>query len=169
MNGSTLLLYCFEAIAALSALGIVFVRNVFYGALLLICCLLSVAALFVFSNAEFVAVTQILVYAGGVLVLIIFGIMLSSKILGKPMIVQHNYVISGAVLGVALFGLLASAFLKSDIQIATDKVSVEDNISAVGINIMSRYLLPFEVAGILLLVTLIGAVVIASSSKPKSA
>jgi NADH:ubiquinone oxidoreductase subunit 6 (subunit J) len=167
MSISTLLLYSFEVIAALSALGILFVRNVFYGALLLICCLLSVAALFVFFHAEFVAITQILVYAGGVLVLILFGIMLSSKISGKPLVVHHNYVISGAVLGISLLGLLSFALFKSPMYSATDKAMDADNISSVGINMMSNHILPFEIAGILLLVALIGAVVVASS-KPKS-
>jgi NADH:ubiquinone oxidoreductase subunit 6 (subunit J) len=163
-----MLLYCFEAIAALSALGIVFVRNVFYGALLLICCLLSIAALFVFMNAEFVAVTQILVYAGGVLVLIIFGIMLSSKISGKPLIVEHNYIVSGALLGISLATLLSLTFYRSGLTLVSEKSPFTDNVATVGINIMSVYILPFEVAGMLLLVALIGAVVIASSSKPKS-
>lgn len=166
---SAWLLYCFEAIAALSALGILLVRNVFYGALLLICCLLSVAAIFVFNNAEFVAVTQILVYAGGVLVLIIFGIMLSAKNAGKALIVSNNYFFSGVLMACSIFGLLAYAFSKMQWSATRSGLSKETNIEAVGINIMSDYLLPFEVAGLLLLAALIAAVAMASSSKSKSA
>ena len=162
---SAWLLYCFEAIAALSALGILLVRNVFYGALLLICCLLSVAAVFVFNNAEFVAVTQILVYAGGVLVLIIFGIMLSVKNSGKALVVSHNYLFSGILLACSIFGLLVYALSTVRWGAIKPGTSKDTNIEAVGINIMSEYLLPFEVAGVLLLAALIAAVAMASSSK----
>ncbi|RAV99813.1 NADH-quinone oxidoreductase subunit J family protein [Pseudochryseolinea flava] len=164
---SAWLLYCFEAIAALSALGILFVRNVFYGALLLICCLLAIAAVFVFNHAEFVAVTQILVYAGGVLVLIVFGIMLSARHGGKPLVVSHNYLISGVLLSLSILGILIYAISKTVWPSPTALTTQEINIEKVGVHIMSDYLLPFEIAGVLLLVALIGAIAMASS-KSKS-
>ncbi|HPH47169.1 MAG TPA: NADH-quinone oxidoreductase subunit J, partial [Chryseolinea sp.] len=61
--------YFLEAVAALSAISIIFIRNVFYGALLLITCLLALAGIYVLAFAEFIAVTQILIYAGGILVI----------------------------------------------------------------------------------------------------
>ena len=73
MNITVFMLYFFEIAAALSAVSLIFIRHVFYGALLMVICLLSVAGLYVLMFAEFVAVTQVLVYAGGVLVIIIFG------------------------------------------------------------------------------------------------
>ena len=70
MNASYIF-YFFETVAALSAISLIFIRSVFYGALLVIVCLLAVAGIFVLAFAEFLAVTQILVYAGGILVVIL--------------------------------------------------------------------------------------------------
>ena len=94
---ASFIFYFFEAVAALSAISLIFIRNVFYGALLLIICLLALAGIFVLAFAEFIAVTQILVYAGGILVVILFGIMLTTKISGKPLVVEHNNKFSGSL------------------------------------------------------------------------
>lgn len=168
MNVLNLLFYFFEGVAAASALGIIFIRNVFYGALLLIVCLLSLAALYVFMFAEFVAVTQILIYAGGILIVIIFGIMLTSKIAGKPLVVEHAYVFGGTLVSVIFCSLLIY-FLGRQPFASQDVVSLqqEEVLQRIGMGFMQEFLLPFEVAGILLLIALIGAAVIASTAKPK--
>src|SRR5688572_7261275 len=101
------LFYFLETVAALSAVGLALTRNVFYGALLLIVCLLALAGIYILAFAEFIAVTQILIYAGGILVVIIFGIMLTSKISEKPMVVEHTFVFSGVLVASGCFGLLA--------------------------------------------------------------
>lgn len=168
MNVLNILFYFFEGVAAASALGIIFIRNVFYGALLLIVCLLSLAALYVFMFAEFVAVTQILIYAGGILIVIIFGIMLTSRIAGKAMVVEHAYVFGGALVAVIFCSLLIYFFGRQPFASqSVVNVQQEDMIQRIGTGFMQEFLLPFEVAGILLLIALIGAAVIASTAKPK--
>ena len=102
--------YAFEFLAAASALFILFVKNVFYGALLLITCLLSLAGIYVISNDEFVAVTQILIYAGGILVLIIFGIMLTTRISGKPLVVKNHNWFAGTLVGLPVLIVLTALF-----------------------------------------------------------
>jgi NADH-quinone oxidoreductase subunit J len=139
-----------------------FTRNVFYGALLLITTLLSVAGLYVLSFAEFVAVTQIMVYAGGVLVLIIFGIMLTARLGEKPLTVGHGNLFSATLLCAALFVILV-AFLKFPEGALSNPHPEEDFIRTIGLNLMTDYLLPFEIAAVLLLASLIGAAVIASN------
>lgn len=168
MNVATFMFYFFEAVAAASAMTIIFIRNVFYGALLLITCLLSLAGIYVLAFAEFVAVTQILVYAGGILVVIIFGIMLTTKISGKPLVVTHANMFGGILASVSFFAMLVY-FLKQQNFAGSEGVATShDNIiQRVGIGLMSDYALPFEIAGILLLVSLIGAAVIASFMKSK--
>jgi NADH:ubiquinone oxidoreductase subunit 6 (subunit J) len=167
LNG---LFYFLEIIAALSAISIIFIRHVFYGALLLITCLLALAGLYVLAFAEFIAVTQILIYAGGILVVIIFGIMLTSKISGKPLVVQHANVFSGILVGLIFLALLIY-FLSTQkfVMYSTAKPSPETNIHTFGTGLMSDFILPFEIAGVLLLITLIGAAVVASSLKSKKA
>lgn len=165
MNILSITLYGFEFLAGLSALGILFVKNVFHAALLLIVCLLALAGVFVLYNAEFIAVTQILIYAGGVLVLVIFGVMLTSRVKGKQLIVKNQYVFGASFITLFLTALLIKLFAEQNFyqQKASDQVSAPNSINQIGISLMSDYALVFEVSGILLLVALLGAAVTASS------
>ncbi len=169
MTLTSFMFYFFAVVTALSAIGLALVRNVFYGALLIIVCLLALAGIYVLSFAEFVAITQILIYAGGILVVIIFGIMLTTKISQKPLTVEHTYMFSGVVAAGACFALFVYAFSKESFTqptayVAPPQVNGIDNI---GISLFSSYVLPFEMAGLLLLIALIGSAVIASSVKSK--
>jgi len=162
MNIVSTIFYFLETVAALAAIGILIVRNVFYAALLLLVTLLCVAGIYVLSFAEFIAVTQILVYAGGVLVLIIFGIMLTSRISGKPLKVSNTYWFVAVLVGGFFFVLLANLFLKQSYASSVGAPPPGNTMQQVGVSLMSDFILPFEVAGILLLVALIGAAVTAS-------
>ncbi len=166
MNLTSLLFYTFEAIAALSSIALIFVRNVFHGALLLITCLLALAGIYVLAFAEFVAVTQILVYAGGILVVIIFGIMLTTKLSGKPLLIEHAYRFSGTLAGSLFFALLVFTIANESFKDLPPPTPLTE-IRTIGVGLMTDFALPFEVAGILLLVALIGAAIIASSTKTK--
>jgi NADH:ubiquinone oxidoreductase subunit 6 (subunit J) len=165
MSIASVAFYGFEILAAFAAAGILFTRNVFYGALLLVVCLLSLAGIFILATAEFVAVTQILIYAGGVLVLIIFGVMLTSKFSGKPLVVQNQYRIRGPLVGLSFFSIMCLLFSQSQ-YFTNTAVKAEEGyttMNQIGILLMSDYVLPFETAGILLLIALLGAAVVASS------
>jgi NADH:ubiquinone oxidoreductase subunit 6 (subunit J) len=167
MNAHAIIFYFLETLAAVSAIGILFTRNVFYGALLLITCLLAIAGLFIFLNAEFIAVTQILIYAGGVVVLIIFGVMLTAKISGKPLVVKNQNWLPAVAAGLFFFGLLLKLF--SEATFASNSHTVTSQytfINQIGILLMTDYMFAFEVAGILLLIALIGAAVVASTFQP---
>jgi NADH:ubiquinone oxidoreductase subunit 6 (subunit J) len=163
MTTVTLLFYFFAILTALGAGAILFSKNIFKSALYLLVSLLSIAALYALSYAEFLAVTQILIYAGGILVIIIFGIMLTTKISGKPLVVKNAHVFSGAISGFTLFILLMNN-LPLLFQAEQEGLKPE-NINVIGLSIFSTYSLPFEIAGILLLVALIGAAVITSQLK----
>lgn len=165
MNVVDFLFYFFELFAIVSAACIVFTRNVFYGALYLIISLLCVAALYVLSGAEFLAVTQILIYVGGILVVIVFGVMLTSRITGRPLVVQHGNKFIGTVIAILLAGLLVFAFSKASFAIRSGVVPGGTDLKAIGGGLMTNYLLPFEIAGVLLLIALIGAIVISASAK----
>ncbi len=164
MNGVKILFYFFMALAAGSAVAILFSKNVFKSALYLLVTLLSVAGLYVLCYAEFVAVAQILVYAGGILVIILFGIMLTSKISGRALMVGHKQIASGGIVGAGLFILLVR-YLRAPSDINN---LIPENISEIGLNILSEYSLPFEIAGLLLLIALIGAAVITAHLKSKA-
>lgn len=163
MSVAVFLFYFFILLAAAGAGAIVFSKNVFKSALFLLTALLSVAALYVLSFAEFLAVTQVLIYAGGILVIIIFGIMLTTRISGLSLKVRNAHTLSGGLVGLSMFILLVT-------HIPVPRPPLEDSrlaegISAIAFSIFSEYSLPFEIAGILLLVALVGAAVITSNLK----
>jgi NADH-quinone oxidoreductase subunit J len=165
MTTVSIISYLFIALAALAAVAILFSKNVFNSALFLLICLLSLAGIYVLAFAEFLAVTQILIYAGGILVVIIFGIMLTTKISGKPLVVNNGNIFGGILAGISVFVLLAR-YLPHKSFVGSETAKAE-NISEFGLQVFIDYSLPFEVAGLLLLIALIGAGVITSHLKTK--
>jgi NADH:ubiquinone oxidoreductase subunit 6 (subunit J) len=169
MSLVTFMFYLFGFLAVLSALMLAIVRHVFYGALLLIVCLLALAGIYVLAFAEFVAITQILIYAGGILVIIIFGIMLTTRS-ERPLLVGHTNILAGIVVASTSFGALA--FLLNNESFHFADASSENftlsHVNNIGVSLMTSYMLPFEVSGILLLMALVGAAVIGSTIKRKA-
>jgi NADH:ubiquinone oxidoreductase subunit 6 (subunit J) len=165
MSLATTFYYFFGVLSALSALGVLLTKHVFYGALLTIVCLLALAGIYILAFAEFVAIAQILIYAGGILVVILFGIMLTSKISGKPLVVTNRNIFAGALAAVSLFVLLVTQF--QDLKLPAAVPPNPAGITQIGVNLMTVFVLPFEIAGILLLVALLGAAATATS-KPEA-
>jgi NADH-quinone oxidoreductase subunit J len=159
--------FYFFAVSALAGAGLVlFSRNVMRAAFALMASLLSVAALYVLASADFVAVTQLMVYVGGVLVLIIFGIMFTSDLSGKPVQTGHHHVRMGALIGVSGLGGLLYLVLSTDFAhlpwiAAVPKTVAGATVAPIGHALMTHYVLPFEVVGVLLLLALVGAAFIA--------
>ncbi len=158
------LIYFFSALAAISALYILFTSNILYAAFALVITFLAIAILYILANADFVAATQIMIYVGGIVVVIIFGVMLTNKLVNSaPKSGSHNKFIAFIISGV-LFTLLTFAILDMNLG----ALGVErGNIQSLGYGLMTNYLLPFEMAAILLLLALIGATVIVSQKNVK--
>jgi NADH-quinone oxidoreductase subunit J len=167
MNLGAFIFYFFLLTAAASAIGILFSKNVFKAALLLLLCLLSVAALYVMAFAEFVAITQILIYAGGLVIVIIFGIMITTNLTGKPLQVSHSNLFSGILVGCLLLGLLINLIAGPEAAPVTSAGVPATSLEIIGVNLITKFALPFELTGVLLLVSLIGAAVVASFMKSK--
>jgi NADH:ubiquinone oxidoreductase subunit 6 (subunit J) len=168
MSLPAFIFYFFLLVAASSAVGILFSKNVFKAALLLLLCLLSVAALYVLAFAEFIAITQILIYAGGLLVVIIFGIMITTNLTGKPLLVSHSNIFSGILAGSLLLGLLINLISGiKGMSLPTGSSTAISTLEIIGVNLITKFALPFELTGVLLLVALIGAAVMASFMKSK--
>jgi NADH:ubiquinone oxidoreductase subunit 6 (subunit J) len=163
----TVIFYIFLFLAAGAALGILLSKNVMKAALLLLLCLLGIAGLYVFAFAEFVAITQILIYAGGVLVVIVFGIMLTSRISEKHLQVDHTNIFSGVLVSLLMFGFLCTSIWSEEWTSSPSSSPVKSSMQIIGIQLITRFALPFEVSGILLLITLLGAGVMASFTKSK--
>jgi NADH:ubiquinone oxidoreductase subunit 6 (subunit J) len=157
----------FYVLSGLSAVSILFVKNVFKAALLLLICLLSIGALYILMIAEFIAVAQILIYAGGIVILILFGVMLTTKMSGQPLHVGTANMIGGTLVMVAMCFILIVALQSTFKGTMNAEGPQENQIAATGIQLMTSYMLPFELSGILLLIALIGAAVVATSGSRK--
>jgi NADH:ubiquinone oxidoreductase subunit 6 (subunit J) len=156
MNAIAIMTYALAIMAAISAVAILFLKEVFHAALSLVVCLLCVAGIFVTFNSEFLAVVQLIVYAGGVLLLIIFGIMLTIRDgLQQP---SNNKFIS-TIIGLSLFSLM----MYSLEGVATGSTNPDLSPETIGTLLMTRFAIPFEAAGVLLLVSLIGAILAATA------
>lgn len=145
-----------------TALGVVLLPKIVHSAFLLAGVFISIAGLYILLNADFVAAAQILVYVGAVNVLILFAIMLVNK--------QEDYVelpgrtvrrAATAVVCLGLFALLGTMVLATPWAIDTISVPIEDTVVALGEHFFSDYLLPFELASVLLLMAMVGAIILA--------
>jgi len=157
---STFAFYGFAGIILVCLFVMVITRKVMHAALALLGCLVSVAGIFAVLSAEVMAVIQLMVYAGGILILILFGIMLTGRLSDKPLQVQSHNVWVGVLAG----ALMLFLFIPLADSFPVQTRPLEDaSIQAFGITLFSTYAFAFELSGLLLLVSLIAAAVAASS------
>jgi len=148
------------AVMIVAAYRVVTTHNVVHAALWLVIVLAGVAAQFILLGAEFVAVTQVLVYIGAVVVLFLFGIMLTRASLGEDESVDKEKRSMAAFVGVLLFAVMALALVDTW---GDDRVVIDEpqRVAEVSDSIFSQYIVPFEAVSVLLLAALIGAIVVA--------
>jgi NADH-quinone oxidoreductase subunit J len=161
----TVLFYLFGGIAVVAAVSVVACRRVFYSAISLIVCLCAVSALYMVLQSPFIAAVQIIVYAGAIMVLFLFVIMLldpfsAAIIKDKKKYLGYFSVLLGVLALVFLFPVLRSYSLAERVGNA-DFMSGAGSITQLGQVLFRDYLLPFEVTSVLILVAIIGVVVLA--------
>ncbi len=161
-----------------SATVVLLSRNVLYSAYSLLGTFVGLAALYVLAGADFLAVTQLMIYVGGVLVLLVFGVMLTAR---KPtrradalpptpqpnaIRTEHGRSFAGLLVAGGTFALLVTVLqranfsrLERDVYEPLDRATTVPDL---GLQLLTSYALPFEVAGILLLAALIGAAYLSS-------
>ncbi len=146
-----------------AALGVVLLPNIVYSAFLLGGVFISISGVYLLLNADFVAAAQILIYVGAVNVLILFAIMLVNKREDFAVVPGRWFrKASTAVVCVGIFALLSTMILVTPWAIAEVPITpVESTIVAIGKHFFSDYLLPFEVASVLLLMAMVGAIILA--------
>lgn len=149
-----------------SAIMVVTLRNLVHNVIFLASTMLSIAGLFIFLNAEFLAMVQVFLYVGGVTVLFLFAVMLTYGIYDKKIVQTNNLKLSALIITVVLFALLFSIVTKTNFNITADNFkSAADVTDSIGVALMSQFVLPFEIVSLLLLVALIGAIVLAKEEK----
>lgn len=151
--------YVFAAITVASAGVVVFARSLIYSAFALLFTFFGVAVLYVFLGADFLAATQMVIYVGGILVLLLFGVMLTHKLYDLKLKTATFQVIPGIAIVFLVFITLALVMLQTTWHGAGQRVS-EPTTAAIGTLFMTDFILPFEVASVFLLIALIGAAMI---------
>ena len=163
-----ILFYLFATISVICALGVLFMKNPFHCALMLVGTFFCLGGIYVMLNAEFVAVIQVLVYAGAIMVLFLFVLMLLST--NEPSQVAVKWDVGkmlAVVVTLGIFIQVASVFSDGSMMLGEkggyplEKIEEIGSITLIGQLLFTEYVLPFEIISILLLVAVIGAVVIA--------
>lgn len=159
---TTMYFWLFTAAVVGGGIGCVTMRNVFHSALMLILSLFGVAGYFILVNAEFLAAVQVIIYIGGIMVLFLFGIMVSQNIIGTDL--KQNApetpwaAVSAGIL--FIFMLFVGLFMSFPPQPEAGFSVLENNTQAIGWSLMATYTLPFEVASVLLLMSMLGAIIL---------
>lgn len=170
MNSDIIVFLVLSLIAISSALGMLFSRNAVYSALYLVLNFVTVAVFYLLLGAPFIAMSQITVYAGAIMVLFLFVIMLlGAEALPKAQVLpwQRPLAIFLAVILAAegTFLLITKARPTGNVLQPEAVVNTMDNLRAMGMMLFNQYLLPFEVTSILLLVAMIGAITLTKKEK----
>lgn len=158
MDLSVVVFFVLAALLVIASLLVVFLRNVVHAAMALVSALLIIAIFFVTLQAPMVGVLQVLVYAGAIMVLFLFVIMLLSPSLERP---RRAWWILGTVLALLLAGGLVPLLSRSDTSgdplAATELFGSPEMLAK---SLFNDFVLPFEIASVLLLVAIVGAVVL---------
>ncbi|PKL95834.1 MAG: NADH-quinone oxidoreductase subunit J [Gammaproteobacteria bacterium HGW-Gammaproteobacteria-8] len=161
--------YLFSAVATLAALGVITSRNPVYSVLLLVLAFFSSACIWLLLEAEFLAITLVLVYVGAVMVLFLFVVMMLDINLEKLKAGFASYLPLGVLVALAmaaqLFILIWVRGLNSQL-LAAAPVAEGSNTRMLGEWLFSRYIYPFEIAGFILLVAIIAAIMLTHRRRP---
>lgn len=150
-----------------AALMVIFSRHIMHSALYLAVTFLCVAAFFVMLKAEYLAVVQIMIYIGAVVVMILFALMMTRMKIGEVTNIANKQVIAAAIISVFLFLTLGIIIYMTRIGftwISSDEIPVL-SVKDLGMILFSKYVLPFEIISLLILGALVGSVVLAMKEK----
>ena len=157
--------FVFALITLVSAFIVVFSRNIIYSAFSLLFTFFGVAGLYVLLQADFLAVTQILIYVGGILVLLLFGVMLTNKVINVEIKTGTLQTVPALILVAVVAGSLAGLFYSMWKGVGVPMEAAPPTTPILGELLMTSYLLPFEIASVILLVALVGAAMTARRSR----
>ncbi len=156
---SQVVFYFFAAMTVIGAGIVVFARSLIYSAFGLLFTFFGVAALYVFLEADFLAAAQLVIYVGGILVLLLFGVMLTHKLYDLKLRTEMHQVFPSLLVTLAVFATLLGVLLKTAWHVPVQQ-PLSPTTAEIGTLFMKDFILPFEIASIFLLVALIGAAMI---------
>ena len=155
-----IIFYIFAILTIVSAGLVVFSKNIVYSAFSLLVTFFSVAGIYVLLNADFIAITQLLIYVGGILVLLLFGVMLTTNATNVDLNTQTLKAIPATIIAAVVAALLVSTVISTKWK-TNDTPPLTNTVKGLGELLLTKYLLPFEIASIVLLIAIIGAAYLA--------
>lgn len=161
---TSILFYIIAALIIFTALKMVLSSNLVHSALFMAATFMGIAFIYLLLNADYLAIVQIMVYVGAISILFVFGVMLTKRSYMEGSSAFNRYKIYGAVVAVVLFVVLIVTLIQTYFVQGTGE-AVESTIKAISGLLLNDYAIAFEVAGILLLVATIGAIVIGKGVK----
>jgi NADH-quinone oxidoreductase subunit J len=144
------------AVLLASSLAVVLTKNLFHSVLYLALSLTATAGIFLALDAEFLAAVQLLLYAGGVVTIAVFAIVVTERLVGERITQTSRYIASGAIVAGALFAAVASIVKSVPLPVGAPPM-LGDVTRAIGEALLTRFVLPFELLGVLFLAALLGA------------
>lgn len=153
--------YTLAGVIVAAALSMVHARNLFHAGLALITCFLGVAGLYVLLNAPFIAALQVLIYAGAIAVILLFGFMLTHHVMRDEGNKRFTQRLAGLGTALATGAVLVACVAVSPWYGTLQPQGHADNLNEMGQQLLTTYLLPFELASAFLLAALVGAIMIA--------
>ncbi|MFQ5882171.1 MAG: NADH-quinone oxidoreductase subunit J [Candidatus Methylomirabilales bacterium] len=155
--------FALAAFTVAAALLVVLGRNIVHSAVALIFSFCGVAGIYVLLDAEFLAAVQVLIYVGGITILLLFAIMLTTRIAARVVVFNEQVGLS-ALIVLGITAILVYASLKG-IQVSGQPPAPIETAPALGRLLLTTHVLPFEVASVLLLAAMVGAIILARREK----
>lgn len=160
MSSYDIIFYFFAVLTIGSAGVVVFSKNILYSAFALLFAFSGVAGIYVLLNADFIAITQVLIYVGGIMILVIFGVMLTTNATNVDVATQTLSALPATIVVSVISALLVSTVITTRWKINETQYG-DTTIDQIGDLLLTKYLLPFEIASIILLVAIAGAAFLA--------
>jgi|SRR5829696_3681475 len=155
----TLEIAAFWSVAAVlvgAGLAVVLSKNLFHSVLWLALALVATAGVFLTLDAEFLAAVQVLLYAGGVVTVVVFAIVVTERLVGAKLSHTSRHVVTSGAVCAALLALLVRAIARADLDLL-EPAAAGDLTRQIGMTLLTRFALPFELLGLLLVVGLLAA------------
>ena len=157
MTAETVAFWCLSIVIVGSALAVVLTKNLFHAVLWLALALTGTAGIFLVLNAEFLAAVQLLLYAGGIVTVVVFAIVVTERLVGERITQTSRRLVPGAIVCVALLALLVRAIARQ--PLAMSPAPVPDNLTrTIGETVLTQFVLPFELLAVVMLAALLGAI-----------
>lgn len=138
---------------------IIYTKNVIHAAYALCLTLISIAGIYVLLLSELLAVVQIMLYAGGVIILLVFGVMMTNRLRGEKVVSESKNVFLGALISIGLLSIFS--YLISNTSFDASSVEATNQIDQIGVSFLTEHVVAFELIAFILLVALVGAAYLA--------